>query len=213
MGFMAFYQDVKNKFELGPLQHMTSIQNFESILKLGSLFAKNKVIQLGTTIVDISNEDVQKGRALKNVPGTALTLHDFVPLYWGRRTPMSFVNQERNEEIIFLRYSADVLPKYDCYLTDGNAYDSKSNFCKFGQLGDISIVDSKAVNAWYFNEIPDGKRLKQAEVLVFEQLPNSDILDIVCLNDRVKAQILDILARHGKKIAVNVNSNFYVVKK
>lgn len=210
---MPFYQEVKNKYELGPLQHMTSIQNLESILSMGALVAKNKVIQNGTTIVDISNSDVQAGRANKIVPGTNLNLHDFVPLYWGRRTPMSFVNQERNEEIIFLRYSADILQKHDCYLTDGNAYDAKSSFRKFTQLDDIKIVDAKTVNAWYFNQSGEEKRLKQAEVLVFEQLPVSEILDIVCFNDRTRTQVLEILAHHGKKMIVWISQNFYVVKK
>lgn len=210
---MPFYQDVKNKYELGPLQHMTSIQNLDSILTIGGLVSKTKVNRNGTTIVDISNPDVQAGRANKIVPGTALSLHDFVPIYWGRRTPMSFVNQDRNEEIIFLRYSADILQKHDCYLTDGNAYDAKTSFSKFTQLDDINIVDARAVNAWYFNQYEEDKRLKQAEVLVFEQLPVSEILDIVCFNDRTRTQVLEILARHGKKITVWVSQNFYVVKK
>jgi hypothetical protein len=126
---------------------------------------------------------------------------------------MSFVNQERNEEIIFLRYSADLLQKYVCYLTDGNAYDGKTSFHKFTQLDDINIVDAKAVNSWYFNRSDEDKRLKQAEVLVFEHLPVSEVLDIVCFNDTIRTQVLEILSRHDKKIRVLVNQNFYVVKK
>lgn len=126
---------------------------------------------------------------------------------------LSFVNQDRNEEIIFLRYSADILLKHDCYLTNGNAFDAKTRFCKFTQLDDIKIVDAKGVNAWYFNKSDEDKRLKQAEVLVFEQLPDTEILDIVCFNDRTRTQVLEILARHGKKITVWISQNFYVVKK
>lgn len=206
---MSVYKEIYHKYELGPIQHMTSINNLSSILQAGAIISKNNINKNGITIIDISNQSVQTGRSNKNVIGTNFTLHDFVPLYWARKTPMGLVLKEKNEEIIFLRFSTDILGMLECYISDGNAYDSKTIIKKFTQLSDLDFLSPKLINARYFAENEESKRIKQAEVLVFDRLPINNLLDIVCINAIVQAKVLDILAHCGKTYKVQVNQNFY----
>lgn len=199
------------KYELGPIQHMTSINNLSSILEAGAIVSKNIIINEKISIHDISNQDVQTGRSTKGIPGTSYNLHDFVPLYWARKTPMGSALRDKNNEIIFLRFSTDILAKFSCYISDGNAFTADTKIKKFNEISDLDLLSPKIINAGYFAGSEEDKRIKQSEVLVFDKLPLDELLDIVCINATVRARVLDILAKYGKNYKVLVNQNFYFV--
>lgn len=206
---MSLYKDIYTKYELGPVQHMTSVNNLSSILEQGTIFSKNKISERSISIDDISNQSVQAGRSSKKIPGSEYNLHDFVPLYWARKTPMGLVLKDKNEEIIFIRYSTDILAIFECYVSDGNAYDAQTTIKKYNQISDLDFLSPKKINARYFAESSEDKRIKQSEVLVFDSLPVDNILDIICINATVQAKVLDILAKYGKTFKVRVGPNYY----
>jgi hypothetical protein len=208
---MSLYKDIYTKYELGPIQHMTSINNLSSILQIEAIVSKNNIIKSNISINDISNQSVQSGRSTKNILGTSYNLHDFVPLYWARKTPMGFVLKEKNEEIIFVRFSTEILAKFDCYISDGNAFASGTKLKKYNQISDLDLLSPGRINARYFAGSEEDKRIKQSEVLVFDKLPVDELLDIECINATVRAKVLDILAKYGSTYKVLVNQNFYFV--
>jgi hypothetical protein len=199
------------KYELGPIQHMTSINNLSSILKMGAIVSKNIILSNNISFSDISNPDVQDGRANKLVPETSYNLHDFIPLYWARKTPMGFVRRAMNEEIIFLRFSTDILAKFTCYISDGNALTSDTKIIKYNQISDLDLLSPKRINAGYFAGSDEDRRIKQSEVLVFGKLPLEELHDIVCINATVRAKVLEILNEYGKNYKVQANELFYFV--
>jgi hypothetical protein len=75
----------------------------------------------GQSYRNLANEDVQAGRAAIMVSATQKPLHDYVPLYLGFKTPMVAINQTHNEDLLFLRFSLDILATPGSVVCDGNA--------------------------------------------------------------------------------------------
>ncbi|MEO7163043.1 MAG: DarT ssDNA thymidine ADP-ribosyltransferase family protein, partial [Bdellovibrionia bacterium] len=88
---MFLYQEIFNQYMLGPAYHLTHIHNLSLILDMGELNSHSRM--RGRGYFDLSNEDVQAGRAAITVPVTNRPLHDYVPLYFGFKTPMVACNQ------------------------------------------------------------------------------------------------------------------------
>jgi hypothetical protein len=119
--------------------------------------------------------------------------------------------RDKSDEIIFLRFLTDILEKFSCYISDGNAFATGTRIKQYNEISDLDLLSPKIINAGYFAGSDDDKRIKQSEVLVFDKLPLDELLDIVCINATVRAKVLDILAQYGKNYKVLVNQNFYFV--
>ncbi len=75
------YIQIKERFQLGPAYHMTHIENLTGIIQVGAIRAYN--FMRGQSYRNLSNQDVQQGRAGINVPVSGRPLHDYTPLYFG----------------------------------------------------------------------------------------------------------------------------------
>lgn len=154
---------------------MTHHQNLESIFECGNLQSYNRM--RGRTYFNLSNEDVQKGRAGIRIKETDRPLHDYVPLYFGFKTPMVARNQDQNDNLLFLRFSLDILSLQGVVISDGNARSIDTQFKVFKTIDDLAVIDSKAIQTVKYAHDLDLKRKKQAEVLVPDSLPIDHLLD------------------------------------
>lgn len=204
---LPLYQEIRSRYGLGPASHMTHLNNLPTILAAGELRSYSQM--RGQTYQNIANEDVQAGRAAKTVPPTNRPLHDYVPLYFGFKTPMVAVNQDKNEEIIFLRFSLEILQVPGVVITDGNARSNSTAFRAYSGINALSIVDAKAVNTVKYAHDGELKRRKQAEILVPDRLPFAQVFDIVCFSDSARAKALKILDKFGTNKPVYVNPGWY----
>ncbi|MGZ3826699.1 MAG: DarT ssDNA thymidine ADP-ribosyltransferase family protein [Bdellovibrio sp.] len=93
-------KQIAEKYQIERCYHMTHIQNLAALLETGEL--RSYIKMRGQTYLNLSNEDVQAGRAAITVGITGRALHDYVPLYFGFKTPMLAVNQKHNEDLILL---------------------------------------------------------------------------------------------------------------
>ena len=208
MNAPPLYQQIYAKYQLGPASHMTHLSNVEAIVRAGELHSYN--LMRGHTYQNLANEDVQAGRAAKTVPVTGRPLHDYVPLYFGNRTPMVAVNQQYNEELIFIRFSLDLLAQGGVVITDGNARSTTTAFRSFTQLTDLDLVDPKAINTVKYAADPELKRRKQAEVLVPERLSLKYAHDFIAYSPTARQRLLEIFDRCGTKFGVQVSpGNWY----
>ncbi len=196
------YRQIYLKYQLGPAVHMTHINNIESIIRDGELRSFNLMAQ--TKYESLANEDVQRGRANKTIPPTKRPLHDYVPLYFGNRTPMVAWNQERNEEMVFMRFSLNIFARGDIVFTDGNARSSVTVFRVYSQVTDLEILDRKAINTVKYANNPELKRRKQAEILVPDKLPLTYLVDFICYSENAKWSLLETLKHCDKKYNVQV---------
>ena len=183
---------------------MTHFDNFESILQAGELRSYNLMNQGVPAYTNISNEDVQSGRANIVVPPTGKPLHDYVPLYFGNRTPMVAVNKNVNEKIIFLRFSLNILALGDIVITDGNARSGSTVFKSYTQLNDLDILKPSSINTVYYAHDPEIKRQKQAELLIPDRLSITHLLDIICFSQNTRIALLALLTQYGIKCSVQV---------
>jgi len=110
------------------------------------------------------------------------TLGDYVPFYFGTRSPMLFTYKNGNvtgkhedqDEIIYLVSSAEyVAEKGLAYaFSDGHPVVEPKAF--YNDLGNLSEVDMPLMmqRDWFdTNSDPDRKRRRQAEFLVYERFP------------------------------------------
>jgi hypothetical protein len=197
------YRQIYSKYFLGPASHMVHRQNLESILTAGAIYSKNR---MGTKpFVSIAYESVQELRSKVIVTCSGRQLHDYVPLYFGNRTPMIAALEKQNEDILFLRFSLDILELPGVVLTDGNAASSGTTFHKYTNLNSLEHLDSAAIRSVYYANDDEKKRRKQAELLVPDQIEIRHVFDIVCYSESARAAILSVLKDHGRNWSVNVN--------
>ncbi|NQW45332.1 MAG: DUF4433 domain-containing protein [Deltaproteobacteria bacterium] len=203
----ALHELIRQRFQLGPANHLTHIENLGSIVKAGGLKPFNQL--KGASYFDLANPDVQKGRALIVIPTTKRLLHDYVPLYFGFKTPMVAVNQDKNKELIFLRVSLDILAITGVVITDGNARAKYTKFHLYQSIDDLKILDAKAIQSVKYAANPMMKHLKQAEILVPDFLPFANVLDVICFDEDAKKRVLAGLKQFGIQKAVEVNPGWY----
>lgn len=200
---------INEKYQVWVAHHMTHMDNLRPILQAGELRSYN--LMRGQTYHNLANEDVQAGRAAIIVSASQKPLHDYVPLYLGFKTPMVAINQAHNEDLLFLRFSLDILATAGAVVCDGNARSNGSKFYLFNGPDVFSNLDVKAIRSVKYSGDTELKRKKQAEVLIPDHLPVSQMLDIVCYSESARTRALSILSEFGIRKAVKANQGWYFV--
>lgn len=184
---------------------MTAISNLPSILQHG-LLSHNEAHRLGL-VTDISDPTVQSLRSKRIIDD--MKLHDYVPFYFSPRNPMLYVRKEIQNQIVFLGVDPGLLFESTTIFSDGNAAALDTKFYR-----GVSLLDNlpwDIINAGYWNDIPDGKRIKCAEILVYPKVYINKILKIFCCLpsqvEQVRA-IIDSLSI-DVNIVVEMNRNLY----
>lgn len=131
------------------------------------------------------------------------TLGDFIPFYFGQRTPMLYVIQNgyngveavHSCEIVYCVSSVQKVLEagIDFIYTDGHATDRFTKFYSSVNLNDISNqVDFEATKAkfWKDENDLDLKRRKEAEFLIRQDLKYSYISGFIVYNDKAKNQLI-----------------------
>lgn len=202
-------QTINEKYQVWVAHHMTHMDNLRPILETGELRSYN--LMRGQSYRNLANEDVQAGRAAITVPASQRPLHDYVPLYLGFKTPMVAINQAHNEDLLFLRFSLDVLATSGSIVCDGNARSNASKFYLFTGPDVFSSLDVTAIRSVKYAKDPELKRKKQAEVLIPDRLPMAQMLDMICYSESAQTRALSILTEFGTKKVVKVNQGWYFV--
>ncbi len=135
------------------------------------------------------------------------TLLDYVPFYFGPRSPMLYQLEtgwvpgysEGHLPMVYLVASAHDIAAAGIGFVffDGHALTEMS--LGFDTLDDLPRVDWSAVHArrWAGPGIdPDLQRRKQAEFLVHREMPWTAIRGLIVLDDGMKRRIEALLARH-----------------
>jgi hypothetical protein len=201
-------KQIAAKYQIERCYHMTHIQNLPSILAAGELCPYNKM--RGQTYLNLSNEDVQAGRAAITIAATGRPLHDYVPLYLGFKTPMVAVNQKQNEDLVFLQFRLDILTLPGVVISDGNARSNRTQFRNYTQMSDLDFLDIGAIRGLKYAHDDELKRKKQAEVLAPDKLSMSHLAYITCYSESAKSRVLEIWRKSGIKTpTIQLNSGWY----
>lgn len=156
----------------------------------------------------ISDPGVNAIRRLRSVGGRSL--HDFVPLYWGVKTPMQYVITVRpgridpDQLVIFELDAQAVLSLPGVWTTDGNAACRETRF--------FEGRDGVAHVSWNIIDEPscysrEWRRRKAAEVLVPDSIPLK-LIRRACVRTAAAAEafagtrkkVVDLIRRAGMRM-------------
>ncbi|MEE9442167.1 MAG: DUF4433 domain-containing protein [candidate division Zixibacteria bacterium] len=200
---------------------ITHYKNLEGILKRGGIYASNFQPNDGIKFYPIHHVDIQNQRSVINVPcGPGGSIHDYVPYYFGPRSPMLFAisknkveeyNEGQQPVIYICAYAEDIKDKgLDFVFTDGHAIMAITRF--FDDLKDLDklywdIIEGKY---WFDSEqYPDRCRRRQAEFLVHKFFPLDCVFEIVVIDKHIQKKVNSVLAKHDIDIPVVVKKNWY----
>lgn len=179
-------EEIFTGFELWKaFYHMTHYNNLAGILNHGIL-SWSKAHGQGYTQADISDHSVQRWRN-RLEPVYNRSIHDYAPLYINPKNPMLYVRRNLQHELVILKISAGILNKHQHVFTDGNA---ASRGTKFSADNNKVTADSNAaLRATRWTDIPDGKRRRCAEVLVYPAVEPQFIINAICSNEHLRNMI------------------------
>lgn len=199
---------------------MTHVNNLASIVAQGGLVSTSTLLTAGMGHTNIAYSSIQQQRAAKAVPcGPGGSLHDYVPFYFTRRSPMLYTIMRGNvpcaggqENIIHLVGTAQHIAALGLgfAFTDGHGIMLYTGF--YDDLGDLAEVDWDVIGANYWNDTAedgDRKRRKQAEFLIRDRCPWTAISHIVVRSQERATQVTGIIAQLQYQPQVVVCSNWY----
>ena len=200
--------------------HITHLDNLRGILNNGGLWSQNhRPLQL--SVRSSAYQRLQRNRSNRPVTlGPGGVLHDYVPFYFGHRSPMLLaikngrvegVAPDQRPIIYLISDTITVAERTDAWVfTDGHAIMNLSRF--FDRLEDLEQVDWATVMArrWHDTEDdPDRKRRKQAEFLVHRFFPLDLLLGIAVYGDHMRQEVETVLREEGSEIEVKVARKLY----
>lgn len=208
-GFKKWIKEIQQvekikTFGVEYLYHMTHKDNIENVLNNG-LLSHNMARNDGFIKTDIADNQVNDRRS-KREPIFGRSIHEYVPLYFNPKNPMLFVRNNMEDDIVIIAVESRVMTMENSLFTNGNAAATSTSF--YLDLEDLKNLDWKCIQADYWNDFPDGKRIRCSEVLVFPKIEISDIARIYC-NDASTANFVKSKVSDSSHIKVNVNNDFY----
>jgi hypothetical protein len=173
------------------------------------------------TIRDIAYSDLKQKRAETIVevsPGG--TLDDYVPFYFGPRSPMLFVYksggvtgkpEDQNELVYFGTYAEDIADKELPFVfTDGHPIREPKAF--YNEISDLSHVDHPLMQEVMWrdtNDDPDKKRRRQAEFLVHDRVELSLVRCLGTRTSHMQSEVQEILRRNSIDIPCLLKPEWY----
>ncbi|OFX42229.1 MAG: hypothetical protein A2046_03935 [Bacteroidetes bacterium GWA2_30_7] len=196
------------------LYRMTHIKNIPHILKYGithySSFNSNPNFM---PIGDCSLINSRNSFILNN----GRTLGEYIPFYFGVRTPMLYVVQNGYnmvsptpaENIVYCVTSVQKIIdlKLDFIFTNGHAIDCFTSQFTPDNIQNIdNIIDKNAVNSKYWKDDSDLdlKRRKEAEFLVLGDIASEGILGFLVYNQNAQNIMIDFGVKD-----VHIKTSYY----
>lgn len=146
-------------------------------------------------------------------------LGDYIPFYFGVRTPMLYVMQKgfnwveptAPQDIVYCVSSVQKILDHqlDFVFTDGHAVDGFTSQYNKDDLSKIDeLLDWQAIHAkfWKSDTDLDLKRRKEAEFLVLQDVPIGAILGYVVYNEEAKNKLLQWCVPDKQ---VHIKSQYY----
>ncbi len=204
-----------------PILHITPIENLGSILAAGELRAKRTLDCEGVEYASIAHLDIQSRRAYTQVPcGPGGVLHDYVPFYFGSRSPMLFAHSKggvagydggQRSIVHFVSTVREVQAAgLEFVFTDGHGVADGTRF--YENASHLDKIDWDLIRGRYWKNTygdPDRKRRRQAEFLVHQRLPIGAVLGIGVIDQHRKAEVAALLVECGLTIPVVVQRDLY----
>ena len=199
-----------------PIYHFTHAENLDQVLQRGALICKNETERSRIQYRSAAFESVQAQRHEYAVPVSARgSIHDYVPFYFNSKSPMLYTIKCGNlpniqmQHLVFFRSTAQAVADAgkDFAFTDGHGIMSLSDY--YDDLSELDQVPWQVVNAQYWKDHVDGKRLRQAEFLVHQQLEWSLVDNVGVYSEEMKNWVSSRLLAGRQNPPVTVRRGWF----
>jgi len=192
-----------------PIFRLVHIDNLRLLLLRGGLHAPNHAPVDGDAYRTIHRQDVQGKRRAVSIPcGPRGSIHDYVPFYFGYRSPMLFQLKtgwvagydEGQEPLIYLTTSCQTVMARGGAFAFSDGHGLAKFTAWFDDLDGLGQVDWDMVYQQYWADSPqdmDRQRRKQAEFLIHQFCPWDWIQEIGVLNEAARAQVAVTVGTFG----------------
>lgn len=197
-------ENILDQYGIKYLFHMTHKSNIANIFNNG-LLSHNNAYNNKLNQTDIADSQVNSRRTRRE-PVFGMSIHDYVPLYFNPKNPMLFKRREMQDEIVILALDRNLIYQSTSLFTDGNAASKDTKF--FNELKNLNQLNWQCLNNEFWNDYPDGKRIKCAEVLVYSKIEYESIRKIFTRNKATK-QFVEQKDPMPFGIPVEVTNSFY----
>ena len=180
---------------------MTHLLNVPHIMQEG--FVHSDSPRASECYIEIGDKSLIETRKNKYLKGHSI--NDYIPFYFGYRSPMLYVIQHgfngvvmrKPQEIVYcaLRIDDVISSGLRFIFTDGHANDSFTNVYDSDRIKDIDqIIQANDIYAkyWKSDDDTDLKRRKDAEFLILDEIPASLIAYYIVYNQDAKQQLEDM---------------------
>ncbi len=178
--------------------HFTDLTNLDNVLTHG-LLSCNEQRRLGLTHKSIAESSIQERRSRMPVTcGPRGVVHDYVPLYFGKTSPMLLkqVSAKNVDQplIVYFVFPIQLVERDDVVFTNAaaNTVVPPTFFSDPSDLGQLNwtVIDSRR----WASEVAT-KQARMAEVLVHRSLDPRAAAYLVVWNDELERQVREIYAR------------------
>lgn len=183
---------------------MTHILNIPHILRYGithahSANANPDYVPIGDgTIIAKRANDVKK-----TVGGEVFVIGDYTPFYFHARMPMLYniqhgyhVPKRHPRDIVYMVVSISSIISDDerkILFSDGHPVSPLTRFYGKRDLARMdALLDKDAIRSTNWGDDPQVKARKQAEFLIFGDIPPEQIILIGCYDEQAKSRLLDM---------------------
>jgi len=188
--------------------HITRVENLQGICEAQGLWARNSVVE--STFTDISEPSVQDKRAVKIIPQTGRSLHEYVPFFLSFKAPMVASRQSQNDDLVYLQINLDIFTRIQgCVLSDGNATNATTGFELFDRPEVLKILDLSVLYKIDYGGDKERSRKKAAELLVPEFVPLSEIRALIFYSDSGAGKGLEILKDFGINKSIKIWPKYF----
>jgi len=205
------------------IYRLLHLENLEALINRLALHAPNHVPSDGLSYKPIHNLDVQARRMNATIPcGMRGVLHDYVPFYFGRWSPMLLQLKtgqvkgynEGQEPLLYLVSTVQEIATQglNFVYSDGHGVVAYTKW--YDDLKDLDKVDWSIVDQHYWSdnsEDGDRKRRKQAEFLVYQKYPWDLIKSIMVFNRKIKLKVEAIFCKFSNTIhpSIQIEPGWY----
>ena len=194
------------------LLYLSKKENFESIIKNGILpqnETKKKSLSSGS-FADIGVQDLRDRVTIYISNNNQYNLHDLVPLYFKALTPTLSVIRKQQENLFFCKVSSQKLisdTSKEFAFTDGNAASGFTN--SYHSLNNLAKLNWEVINSEFWTDKEDGKRIRNAEFLIYPKIEIKYIFEFSVNNQKLKEKFETILLKKSIKIPVTIDKRCF----
>ncbi|MBL7785687.1 MAG: DUF4433 domain-containing protein [Chitinophagales bacterium] len=195
------------------LHRLTHISNIRHIITYG--ITHKKSLNRNPNYKAIGDSGLIDKRSAIIIPNNNTLLGDYIPFYFGTRMPMLYIIQKGfnglvlidPEELIYCITNVQQILDMEIpfLFTNAHASTKRCRFYGFDQVNQLEeIVDFVAVRnqTWGKEENLDTKHKKEAEFLVYTDIPFNGITNFAVYNSSAQKQLID-LGIHASQIVIN----------